>query len=177
MNSNKTLLNQHLQAATENCLNASTSVSDAVFFDNSNGKWSIAENLIHLAIVAKRFGSTFTMPKEQLANFGLATQSSRPFDGILAAYLKALEGMAVAPKAFVAVQTADDTRTSVIERYNNAHSLLGTNLMTFTEEDLDKYQVPHPLLGLLTMREMMDFIVFHLGHHQKAVNRIVKAHA
>jgi DinB superfamily len=171
--STKTDLQDRLKTATADCLNATASVSDAVFFDNSNGKWSIAENLIHLAIVAKRFGSTFTMPKEQLANFGLATQPSRPFDGILAAYMKALEGMAVAPKAFVAVQTADDTRTSVIERYNNAHNILGANLMTFSEEELDKYQVPHPLLGLLTMREMMDFIVFHLGHHQKAVDRIV----
>jgi DinB superfamily len=170
--STKTTLYARLEAATADCRNATFDVSDAVFFDNSNGKWSIAENLIHLAIVAKRFGSVFTMSKEQLANFGLATQPSRPFDGILAAYLKTLEGMAVAPKAFVAVQTADDTRTSVVERYNNAHGILGTNLMAFSEEDLDTYQVPHPLLGLLTLREMMDFIVFHLGHHQRAIERI-----
>lgn len=170
--STKTTLHAGLEAAVTDCLNATTSVSDAVFFDNSNGKWSIGENLIHLAIVAKRFGSVFTMPKEQLANFGLATQPSRPFNGILAAYMEKLAGLAVAPKAFVAVQTADDTRTSIIERYNNAHSLLDTNFMSFSEEDLDKYQVPHPLLGLLTLREMMDFIVFHLGHHQKAIERI-----
>ena len=170
--STKITLHAGLQAAFTDCCTATFHVSDAVFFDNSNGKWSIGENLIHLAIVAKRFGSVFTMPKEQLANFGLATQPSRPFDGIMAAYMDALKGMAVAPKAFVAVQTAEDTRTSVVERYNNAHSILATNFMSFSEEDLDKYQVPHPLLGLMTMREMLDFIVFHLGHHQKAIERI-----
>jgi hypothetical protein len=170
--STKTTLNAGLEAAVTDCRTATLNISDAVFFDNSNGKWSIAENLIHLAIVAKRFGSVFTMPKEQIANFGLATQPSRPFEGILAAYVDALKGLAVAPKAFVAVQTADDTRTSVVERFNNAHSILATNFLTFSEEDLDRYQVPHPLLGLLTMREMMDFIVFHLGHHQRAIERI-----
>jgi hypothetical protein len=168
----KTDLQDRLKTATADCLNATTNVSDPVFFDNSNGKWSIGENLIHLAIVAKRFGATFTMPKEQLANFGLATQPSRPFEGILAAYMAALEGKAVAPKPFVAVQTADDTRTSITERYNKAHSILDENLDTFSEEDLDKYQIPHPLLGLLTMREMMEFIVFHIGHHQRAIERI-----
>ena len=170
--STKTTLLAGLEAAVTDCRNAPLNVSDAVFFDNSNGKWSIGENLIHLAIVAKRFGNVFTMPKEQIANFGLATQPSRPFDGILTAYMESLKGLSVAPKAFVAVQTADDTRASIVERYNNAHTLLATHFMSFSEEDLDKYQVPHPLLGLLTLREMLDFIVFHVGHHRRAIERI-----
>ena len=172
MMSTKSTLQVGLEAAVTDCRTATLNVSDAVFFDNSNGKWSIGENLIHLVMVAKRFGSVFRMPKEQIANFGLATRPSRSFDGILAAYMESLKGLAVAPKPFVAMQTADDTRTSVVERYNNAHSILATSFMTFSEEELDKYQVSHPLLGLMTMREMMDFIVFHIGHHQRAIERI-----
>ena len=85
-----TILQDRLETATNDCLNASTSASDAVFFDNSNGKWSIAENLIHLHKVAQRFGGALGLPKEQIANFGLAIQPSRTYEEMKTVYSDAL---------------------------------------------------------------------------------------
>jgi hypothetical protein len=172
---NKADLHEQLQAATTACLNASQSVSDADFFTRINDKWSIAENMIHLEKVAKRIAGALSMPREQLANFGISTRPSRDFNEIIAEYRTALQGVVVVPKAFQGIQTAEDTRASILETYTKAHAFLETKMGDFTEDELDKYQMPHPLLGLLTLREMLSFVAFHIGHHQKAVDRIVKA--
>ena len=41
----------------------------------------------------------------------------------------------------------------------------------FTEDDLDKYVLPHPLLGKLTLREMLCFTIYHVRHHEEIVKR------
>jgi hypothetical protein len=176
MHWNKASRQEHLEAAATHCLNTSTAVSDAVFFDNSNGKWSIAENMIHLEKIAKRIAGALSMPKEQLANFGLATKPSRDYDEMSESYSLANQGLVIVPKAFAAAQTAEDTRTSVVEAFTKSHAFLGAAIAEFSEEDLDKYQMPHPLLGLLTVREMFYFTVFHIGHHQKAIDKVLFAH-
>jgi uncharacterized damage-inducible protein DinB len=174
MHWNKTDLNAQLQAATQNCLNASTSVSDAVFFDNTNGKWSIGENLLHLDKSAKRLIGALSLPKEQLANFGFATKPSRTYDVMRDSYIAVLQTGVVAPKGFTVTQSAEDTRPSVIEGYVKTHAFLGEKINQFSEEDLDVYQVPHPIMGNFTLREMLYFTIFHITHHEKAVERIIK---
>ena len=176
MNWNKILLNERLEAAVNSCLTAATSVSDTIFFDNSDGKWSIAENLTHLDVSAKRLAGAMSLSKEDLvAKFGTATKSSRACEEIPTVYYATASQRAiVAPKAFAVVQTADMTRASVVEGYAKSHAFLAAILANFTEEELELYQIPHPLLGFLTIREMIYFTVFHIGHHQKAVDKKIK---
>lgn len=39
----------------------------------------------------------------------------------------------------------------------------------WSEADLDRYRLPHPLLGKLTVRDMLLFTVQHLAHHASKV--------
>ena len=52
---------------------------------------------------------------------------------------------------------------------------LNKKIDSFDEKDLDRYILPHPLLGKLTIREMLFFTVYHVQHHQsltlKTVNK------
>jgi hypothetical protein len=179
MNWNETMLLKNLFEATENCFILAKSVPDATFFDNSNGKWSIAENLMHLEVSAKRLAGAMSLPKADLAaKFGTATKPSMAFEKISEIYYAAASQKAiVAPPAFAAMQTADTTRASVEEGYTKSHAILAAVLSNYSEDELEHYQIPHPLLGLLTVREMIYFTVFHIRHHQKAVDRIAAAHA
>lgn len=43
---------------------------------------------------------------------------------------------------------------------------LCASLDSFTEKELDQYVLPHPLLGKLTLREMMFFTIYHVQHHE-----------
>ena len=39
------------------------------------------------------------------------------------------------------------------------------------DRSLDRYQLPHPLLGKLTLREMLIFTAYHQMHHLEGVKR------
>ena len=39
----------------------------------------------------------------------------------------------------------------------------------YNEKQLDYYILPHPLLGKLTVREMLYFTIYHVEHHQKSM--------
>ena len=38
---------------------------------------------------------------------------------------------------------------------------------SFSEKQLDTFILPHPLLGKLTLREMLYFTIYHAEHHKK----------
>ena len=40
---------------------------------------------------------------------------------------------------------------------------------SWREQDLDRYVLPHPLLGKLTLREMLFFTLYHNYHHVRNV--------
>ena len=44
------------------------------------------------------------------------------------------------------------------------------------EADLDKYLLPHPLLGKLTLGEMMYFTLYHVDHHKTKTAENLAAH-
>jgi len=43
--------------------------------------------------------------------------------------------------------------------------------MKHSEAALDKYILPHPLLGKLTLREMLYFTAYHVAHHKQLVEK------
>jgi hypothetical protein len=48
---------------------------------------------------------------------------------------------------------------------------LGTRVGKWSERKLDNILLPHPLLGKLTVREMLYFTAYHVDHHQRIVER------
>ena len=48
-----------------------------------------------------------------------------------------------------------------------------TVLRNWRDTDLDKYFLPHPLLGKLTIREMLFFTLYHDRHHVNNVRKLL----
>lgn len=46
-----------------------------------------------------------------------------------------------------------------------------TALEGWSERDLDRIRMPHPILGMLTTREMLFFTLYHNRHHVEAARR------
>jgi DinB superfamily len=149
-------------------------LSDEKFFAPFNEKWSIAENLVHLAKSAKGFNKALEMPKAVLENFGKPEKPSRSYEEVEAQYHEVLSKIVFATNPF-SPQIADNQRVmgEVVERFEQQHTALANHLSALSEEELDAYVVPHPALGKLTLREMFCFMAFHIKHHQAAINRIL----
>jgi hypothetical protein len=66
-----------------------------------------------------------------------------------------------------AIQT--ESRDKLVTRLSNTIRSLNAHLNGFTESQLDMLLLPHPLLGKLTLREMLYFTIYHVEHHEKQV--------
>ncbi len=171
---NKPTLLEHLSAAITQCRETANSASDPFFFENRDNKWSVAENLIHLSKSAKAVHKGLANGTAALtAIFGVPAQFSADYEAVVKRYQAALAGGLIAPGAFKAQTSPEDTLASVLESYDQEHTELVKAFGGLTEEELDQVQLPHPALGNMTLREMAFFMVFHIGHHEKAVERIM----
>lgn len=163
-------IKSQLAASIETCRAAATQADDILFFKNKNGKWSIGENIIHLTKSAKGVNRGLSMPKAQLAMMGTPDHASRDYETIVNLYQQGLaNGATAANTPFDARYTEGDTPTSVMAEFDTQHRILLDLLETFSETDLEAYQLPHPVLGNLTIREMYYFMDLHIRHHLKAI--------
>ncbi len=53
----------------------------------------------------------------------------------------------------------------MLRQWERVSSKLLTNLERWSEQQLDTLRLPHPILGKLTVREMLFFTEFHTRHH------------
>ena len=60
-------------------------------------------------------------------------------------------------------------RNEILTRWSAATVSLTNAARTWDEAALDRGQLPHPLLGPLTIREMLAFTVYHTEHHLRRV--------
>lgn len=158
-------------SATESSL---MQTGNDVFFKKAGGKWSIAENVQHLVLSAKPLNLAFSLPKISFRIlFGKPYRKSYPYDEIVMRYKQLLKDGAVATGAYVpkSVPVKGDKR-ELVTRFKSTYATLSSKLQQFEEDELDQYFLPHPLLGKLTVREMMYFTAYHVAHHRNAIEVI-----
>ena len=146
-------------------------------FDYShNGKWSVGQNLDHLIRAVKPLNLAFALPKLALRLlFGQPrTPNSRSYDEIIALYQAKLAKGAVASGRFVPPTIKPNDKDKLLQTYIKQHDLLEKKLQKYADEDLDKYRLPHPILGKLTLREMLFFTIYHTQHHTQTLKNYPK---
>ncbi|MGF7214989.1 hypothetical protein GGR92_001129 [Spirosoma lacussanchae] len=142
--------------------------SEAMFREKPSGKWSVAEVVQHLYLSARPVARLVAGPREVLLAWGLAEKPSRGYAQLAADYEKALESGVKAPDGMVP-RLADTliSRAELMERILTMYQSVAAGVSDWSSADLDRYQLPHPALGKLTVREMIDFISIHTEHHQR----------
>ncbi len=144
-------------------------LTDEAYREKTSEKWSVAENLDHLNLSARPVAKGLRLPKLAFRAFGLAKKDSRSFGDLAAAYRELLAqggraGGAYVPQGTDALPDAADQ----LAEWKKTLSYFHKNLEKWSESDLDKYRMPHPLLGKLTAREMLFFTIYHTWHHVQA---------
>ena len=141
---------------------------------NVNGKWSAGEHLAHLVLSVKPIVDALQMDKKLLASkFGSSEKLMRSYDDMKAFYLKQLAAGGKAPKRFDPAHHTTENRTILCEKLTNLIEKMSLVIEAFSEEELDDLALPHPLLGNLSLREMLYNSIYHSLHHQNlAVNAL-----
>ena len=173
--SNKTMTKpeiiQQLEAGFLNTTHTFQQTSEEKFFDKpASGKWTVAENLVHLIRAVKPLNQAFLLPTFAFRLlFGKPNRPSRSYEELVAKYHKKLAEGGSASGRFIPKVAQDDKKEHLIERFIEANNTFVKRVKTLKEEDLDRYLIPHPLLGKLTIREMLYFTIYHTQHHLLAV--------
>jgi len=86
-------------------------------------------------------------------------------------YLSQLENGGKATGIFIPKKVNIEKGQKLKVDLKNEVRNLSSNIDKLTEEELDKYVLPHPILGKITMREMLYFTIYHVNHHEKNIKQ------
>jgi hypothetical protein len=145
-----------------------------IFFTGSVNAWSPAQNLEHLIKSVKPVALAMRLPKRILQLlFGTAPASSRSFHEIIEEYLSQLANGAQATGCYLPTQASptsdqETVKAKLLSRWTRIEQELLDAIKTWHESELDRYVLPHPILGKLTVREMLFFTLYHARRHLQA---------
>lgn len=146
------------------------------FFAPLAGGWSPADHVRHLARSNRPVARALELPRVVLlARFGATWRDSRGYSELRAAYREALDGGLqagrFAPDPLPATRRNDAERLDTLERWSATLTRLAAATRDWSERGLARLRLPHPGLGLLTVREMLLFTLYHNTHHVLGVAR------
>ena len=140
--------------------------------------WTPAEHLRHLCIAVAAVARGLAVPRWLLRlRFGRARAPSRTYDVIRETYRSRLaagagaSGRFVPPREDVSPAQAAERRADLLARWARVNAALRSPLERWSEANLDGVRMPHPILGKLTVREMLFFTLYHNRHHVEAARR------
>lgn len=157
------------QKAVDEVSEYSKSIDSEHFTKNINEKWSVSENLDHLIRSTKPIVKALGAPKLALRMFGKPNGPSKTLSQIYNDYLAELQQGATAMGPFL--PDSDLNQNEMIDFWNSVGQRFGERLAKWKESDLDKYVLKHPVLGKMTVREMLFFTLFHTYHHLNAMKK------
>lgn len=138
--------------------------------------WSPADNVRHLSKSIRPVAMALKLPRLILRlRFGRPNAASRSYTRLRDDYHQRLAagGKAgrYAPSPLQPEGDAEATRDRILAQHAEAVAALTQAIARWPEAKLDGCQLPHPLLGQLTVREMLFFTLYHNQHHVNVVRR------
>ncbi len=172
MRKSKSEIIAELKGSFDSLLTVSSSVKDELYNVSKDNKWTTAENISHLVNATKMTSLVFTLPKFiPVLLYGKPNRTSHGFSKIVDNYQRKLEGGAVASGVYVPKKT-NYAKTELNEKLKReADKLIIALDKKWSDEQLDNYQISHPILGLLTVRELAYFTIYHNGHHLETIRK------
>ena len=169
---NTSELRSRLQAAHSEFAASLKGMSDEAFVQPTGpGKWTPGQHLDHLCrsvfpvLVALRLPGWF-----RRAMFGKADRPSRTYEELLSRYQQRLAQGGRASGPYVPGAVPLQRREGLLRRLAKLARQLDRATARLDESTLDREILPHPLLGTLTLREMLCFTAFHADHHERLLN-------
>ena len=134
------------------------------------GAWTAGQHLLHLIKSTKPLGKGIGYPRILLLwKFGKAKHPSRSYEDTIKCYTDALDKGGKATGEYVPREVKKTEREVLVNRFRDEMSVLTNQVHQWSEQNLDKTAVPHPLIGKLTLREMLYFTIYHMEHHLKTL--------
>ena len=172
MQKSKPVIVAELNTCFETLYKTASLVPDNLFNASKQNKWTPAENMAHLLTATKMTLLPFKLPKfVPVLLYGKGKGVSRTYEEIVEAYHKQLSTGAKASGVYIPKKTNYDRETLSRKSLDYGSKLAQAIEDNWSEAQLDNYQVKHPILGKLTMRELAYFTIYHNIHHMETIRK------
>jgi len=146
---------------------------EPLLFTGDPDRWGPAHHLVHLTMtgraIARGLGAELPLHR---------TGRSRSYGEMIAAATAALQSTPpeqMLERGRVVVVPAGASRAGLVDEFVTTSAGLRAAAGAWQDAELDRRALTHPLIGVLTAREMLLFCVFHERHHLKQVRARLEA--
>ena len=169
---NKSQIIEQFTIANKEMYEFYSSISEEQFFSKPENGWSPLENIKHLnsaiSVVA-----LFTRKELSFLLFLFGRGNSQfTIPEIIKDYndrLNSGSGAGIFTPFFSNNKIEIGKKVSEINSLQSSIQTLIEGIYHWTEEDMDRTNIPHPIMGIITVREMLYFNYYHLYHHSAKV--------
>lgn len=139
--------------------------------------WAPVDDLRHLTLSVGKITGVFRAPPEALrARFGQRAEAPRSREAVHALALQGLRGGGkstedLSPAPVPPEDRTEEYRAVCLDAWGRGARAFEEALAAWPEDALDAHQVPHPFLGMFSLREWADFNVIHARHHLGVAER------
>lgn len=157
---------EQLQSRTDELVAWFESQPQETFNSGPEEAWTAGQHLHHLIKSAKPLAMGLGIPRIALLfKFGFVKAESRDYEGTVQFYKDGLAKGGVATGQYVPRELKPEEKEQMIQRFQQEMQKLNDAIGKLSDGKLDKTHLPHPLLGKLTIREMLYFTIYHVEHH------------
>jgi hypothetical protein len=136
------------------------------------GKWTPMQHLEHLLRGVRPVSLGLLLPRWSLRIIvGRPRRVSRSYPELVERYTSKLVAGGRARGMFVPPVRHSTDLERLSHEMARMISTLNMRLARWSEQELDGTLMPHPLLGKVTVREMLYFTIYHVQHHLALIER------
>lgn len=159
---------QKLQIDHYEFIDLMLSLSESDFTLSVNNKWTAGQHFEHICLSVSPLTKALRLPRFVLKMiFGKANRPSRDYDPLVEKYHDKLAKGGTASRRFIPKQVNPEQQILLKNKLSGIVEQLCKTVNRYSELELDHYILPHPLLGKITIREMLYFTIYHVEHHKK----------
>jgi uncharacterized damage-inducible protein DinB len=104
--------------------------------------------------------------------FGVSNRKERSYDELVQRFHEKLDAGGQASAGFIPDNIQSHQKDQLLKSYEAEKIKLIKVLQKWSEKQLSTNIAPHPLLGKLTIRELLYFTIYHNYHHLESIKEI-----
>jgi hypothetical protein len=140
-------------------------LSKEEFLLTQDGKWTAGQQLDHIRRAVSLLPLGLSLPGIVRRLIFGKRKIGLPYDALVKRYKDVLEKGGKASGPFIPKSVLFEDRKKISIQLQNSITKINAHLTAYPEDQLDATCLPHPLLGKITLREMMMFTLYHVDHH------------
>ncbi len=129
-------------------------------------KWNTGQHIDHLIKSTRPLTKALKMPRVMIRQlFGKINREERSYEQVVAKYQLKLSEGGKATGRFLPPDIVNAQKMDLLDELRSELNQLCKIIEKWKDDKLSNYLLPHPLLGKMTIREILLFTVYHTMHH------------